>query len=272
MSDKPCELRVEITTAARVGIDGTSVARASIEANRLIFTLSDGRMLDAGALGLTYAGRRIALYGDSIVADYGTAAGTFAAAIRTRFGTNDVVSHGQIGEMLGSLREDWSDSLTDEQQIGYLVARQPDLLIIMAGSGDYWHGVPLGDFDGDIENPEYLRTTTGGLRYLLHHFTKNLTREARMLFATPPPGFYNGVPDTTPNAAGHRMGEYAERLRKICAEYHVPVCDFWSTAGWAAAREAEEPYYTVDGVHLSAAGCDRLAGRLFAEVQRYNYD
>jgi lysophospholipase L1-like esterase len=219
--------------------------------------------------GKTFAGKRIVLYGDSIVGDYGIAPGTFAGLIRRKFDTDDVIAHGQIGEKLGSQTDDKSDSLTDDQQIGFVTAQEPDLLIVQGGSSDYWHAVPLGDLYGDIESAAYVKTTTGGLRYLLHHFTKNLPRNSRVLFVTPPPGIYQGEKDTEINAAGHRMDEYVRRFRDICAEYHVPVCDFWATAGWPVYREATEPKYTIDGVHLSVEGYDRLTDRLFAEASRY---
>ena len=219
--------------------------------------------------GKSFAGKRIALYGDSISNDYGITPGTYAGFIKRKFGTDDVVGHGQTGEMLGSKTNDKSDSLTDDQQIGYIASLRPDLLIFQGGTSDYWHGVPLGDYYGDIESTAYVKTTTGGLRYLLHHLTKNLPRHSKVLFVTPPPGVYAGVSDAAANAAGHRMDEYVRRFRDICAEYHVPVCDFWATAGWPVYHENVEPKYTVDGVHLSPEGYDRMTDLLIAEASRY---
>ena len=219
--------------------------------------------------GKSFAGKRILLYGDSISADYNIEAGTYAGSIRKKFGTDDVITYGQIGQMLGSLTGDKSDSLANDQQIGFVTAQEPDLLIFQGGTSDYWHAVRLGEADGDIEDTEYVKTTTGGLRYLLHHLTKNLPRQCRILFVTPPPGIYGGVSDRTQNAAGHKMSEYVKRFRGICAEYHIPVCDFWAMAGWSTFNESIEPLYTIDGIHLSPEGYDRMTDLLLSEASRY---
>ncbi len=218
-----------------------------------------------GTFGKSYIGKRIVLYGDSITNDQGLEPGTYAGYVKSKFGTSDVICHGHSGEMLGSLAEDRSyDSLTDDQQIGFVVSLEPDLLIVQGGVSDYWHAVPLGDYYGSVENEAYVRTTTGGLRYLLHHLTKNLPHKTRVLFVTPPPGMFHDVLDTEPNALGLRMEDYVRRYRDICAEYHVPVCDAWANGGWSPHRETLELHFTTDGTHLSPAGYDRLTDLLLA--------
>lgn len=219
--------------------------------------------------GKSFAGKRIVLYGDAMTNEYGVAPGTYVDRVKKKFGTDDVIQSGHSGEMLGSATNNKSDSLTDDQQIGFVTSSNPDLLILMGGSDDYWHGIPLGEYYGSVESAAYVKTTTGGLRYLLHHFTKNLPRHCKVLFVTPPPGTYRGVSDMTPNSAGHRMDEYVKRFRNICAEYHVPVCDFWALGGWSSHNENVAPYYTTDGVHLSPAGYDRLTDLLITEAARY---
>lgn len=218
--------------------------------------------------GKNFAGKRIVLYGDSIGNDYGIEAGTYAGFIRQKFGTGDVICYGQSGEMLGSFTDDKSDTLTDDQQIGYISSLEPDLLILQAGSSDYWHGVHLGEYRGSVDDPDYVTTTTGGLRYLLYHLTKNLPRKCKVLFVTPPPGIYEGVSDLGKNSAGFRMTDYLGYFRDVCAEYHVPVCDFWASAGWSTYHENLDPSYTIDGVHLSAEGYDRMTDLLFSEASR----
>ena len=218
--------------------------------------------------GKLFTGRRIVLYGDSITGGYGVEPGTYADFVRRKFDSDDVTTFG-YNESLGSKTTNKSDSLTDDQQIGAVTSLEPDLLIFMAGTGDYWGDLPLGDYYGDIENAAYVRTTTGGLRYLLHHFTKNLPTDCRVLFCTPTPGTYNGRSDMEANGAGHKMDEYVQRLRAICAEYHVPVCDAWANAGWPTYHEARVPRFTTDGVHLSAKGYDRLTSLLLSEASRY---
>ncbi|MCD8186551.1 MAG: SGNH/GDSL hydrolase family protein [Rikenellaceae bacterium] len=218
--------------------------------------------------GHPFTGKRILLYGDSISADYGVAAGTYAALVHKQFAAGEVISYGQSGRTLGSVTDDKSDSLTNDLLIGDITARLPDLLILQAGVGDYWNFLPLGEYYGSVENVAYVKTTTGGLRYLLHHLTKNLPRSSKILFATPPPGILNGVSDMELNENGYRMDEYVQRFRNLCAEYHVPVCDFWSTAGWSTYHESAEPLYTIDGVHLSERGYERMTDRLWAEANR----
>ena len=215
--------------------------------------------------GKNFAGKRIVLYGDSLSADYGIRPGTYAGLVRRKFGTDDVIGYGQVGEMLGSLTNDKSDSLTDDQQIGHIVSLAPDLLILQGGASDYRHNVPLGDLRGEIENPEYVKTATGGLRYLFHHFMKNLPCHSKILFVTPSPG----VNDLVGNSLGYTLPDYLDYFRIVCTEYHVPVCDLWTTVCWSTYNESREPRYTIDGVHLSPEGYDRVTDLLLSEAARY---
>jgi lysophospholipase L1-like esterase len=218
--------------------------------------------------GRSFAGRRIFLYGDSITNEYGATPGDYENLIRKKFGTSDVLRSGYDGQVLGSVTIDRSMSLTNDIQISEITSAQPDLLILQGGVGDYWSNVQIGDYYGSIENETYAKTTTGGLRYLLHHLTKNLPVQSKILFVTPPPGVFGGVSDMTPNGVGLRMDEYVRRYLDICAEYHVPVCNVWALGGWSTYNENLNPYYTTDGVHLSPQGYERLTDLLVAEASR----
>ncbi|MDR0954804.1 MAG: SGNH/GDSL hydrolase family protein [Rikenellaceae bacterium] len=218
--------------------------------------------------GRSFVEKRIMLFGDSITNEFGTTPGAYEDRIRKKFGTSDVLRSGHDGQTLGSATEDRGQSLSNDQHIYEITTAQPDLLILQGGVGDYWSDLPLGEYYGSVENAAYVRTTTGGLRYLLHHLTKNLPVQSKILFVTPPPGVYGGVSDMTPNGVGLRIDEYVKRYRDICAEYHVPVCDAWALGGWSTYNENINPYYTTDGVHLSPQGYERLTDLLIAEASR----
>lgn len=70
------------------------------------------------------------------------------------------------------------------------------------------------------------------------------------VFITPPP-----VVDTDffPFTTSDRVELYAESIKKIAAEYHCPVVDFFS-ALWAKKEEAYDDFFQYDGIHLSNAG------------------
>lgn len=70
------------------------------------------------------------------------------------------------------------------------------------------------------------------------------------IFITPPP-----VVDTDffPFTTSDRVELYANAVKKIAAEYHCPVVDFFSVL-WAKKEEAFEDFFQYDGIHLSNAG------------------
>lgn len=216
-----------------------------------------------------FADKRIVLYGDSITDEYGASAGSYTDKIKAKFSTQSVKKFGYVARALGSNVQDRSDALTDDVNIGALVAADPEVLIILAGTNDYWSNMPIGDYYGSVENAAYVRTTSGGLRYLLHHLIKNLSSDCRILFCTPVPGYYNGHNDMAPNTQGVCMDEYVKRIKDICAEYHVPVCDVWGAIGWSPDNEGRQKKYTTDGIHLSDAGYERLTTFQYADAERY---
>lgn len=336
-------LEVDIATASRVGLDGVSVDRATVDRRgHLLLALSDGSSLDAGRVvgpaGLSglahpdtipapsadpqlyiatakgvyghfrdgldrpveiaaegtvgflfrpggdneaweytamtlpgggsarpFAGKKIVLYGDGILLGEGA-----TEAVRQAFGTDEVTVTGFDRTLAcASPAVTRIDSLTDDKKIDAALALAPDLLVVLAGTNDFWNHKSPGDLYGSIADTAYLKTTTGGLRYLLDRIGGSLSATARVLFCTPTPGTVSGRADTEPNGPGLRMADCTERLRAVCGEYHVPVCDAWATAGWSAAAESGAPRFTTDGLRLSAEGYGRLAALLAAEAERY---
>jgi lysophospholipase L1-like esterase len=217
--------------------------------------------------GQSFAGKRIVLYGDMIVTEAQVAPGTCAGLIRQKFGTDRVTVSGFDGCLAGVLA-DRSDSLAADGRIDTILALEPDLLILLGGTKDYWTGMPLGELYGDLGDAAYLRTVTGGLRHLLRRLRDELPAGVRMLFCTPAPSAAFGMTDLDLNVDRRRMSDCVQRLKAVCADYHVPVCDAWANADWSNERESRQPRFTTDGIHLSAEGYGRLADLLLVEARR----
>lgn len=201
---------------------------------------------------------RIVLFGDSITQEFGVPAGTYTDLIKSRFNASQVTALGYAGHKYGHDDSISSDTLCDNAKFAAIAAESPDLVLILAGSNDYWHGNMLGDEEGDFRSDAYRKTTSGGMRYTLSCLQASLGAGCRIIVCTPPPGYMNGQSDMGLNAQGLKMKAYVERIKTIAGEFHIPVCDFWGQAGWSPEREATAPKYTTDGIHLSAEGYERL--------------
>ncbi len=215
-----------------------------------------------------FAGKSIALFGDSITAEAGVPEGIYTGQISAKTGVASVTRFGYSGARIGSTDPGRNDTIATEQRLGEVLAASADRILILAGTNDYWFDVPPGEVHVDPDDPEHRYTTSGSLRYILDYLLLRKMPEQRILFITPPPGHYLGRPDTEPNGEGFRMSDYVERMKGVCRDCHVPVCDAWSLAGWYPPAEAVAYHYTTDGVHLSEAGYDRLTDLIIAEALR----
>ena len=55
---------------------------------------------------------------------------------------------------------------------------------------------------------------------------------------------------------------YVRIIRKVCAYYAIPVCDFFATSGIQPNLELLRTLYCPDGLHPNDAGHERMEKRL----------
>lgn len=181
----------------------------------------------------------IVAFGDSLTYGYGVLDQiAFPACIKKDFPKWRVINKGVNGdttrEALERLEKD-------------VLVFHPQIITIFFGSNDC--SLLEGYYRPLIEYEKNLRSITELVLSFRHE--KNFNNGAILpIFITPPP-----VVDTDffPFTTSDRVQPYAESMKKIAAEYHCPVVDFFS-ALWAKKQEAYEDFFQYDGIHLSNAG------------------
>lgn len=202
---------------------------------------------------------RVLLFGDSITAEYGAAPGSYTRLVQQKFSADTVYRCGYSGHRFC---DGVSLSHGGPSWLGtYLadVCRHADagLVILFAGTNDYGHDMPPG-------TPADTVTTTscGGLRYILDYLVAHT--HASVMLCTP---FPNGAVhrlSTLPNEQGATMADYVEAFKAVAADERyrgrVYVNDTFARCGYDPAGEVDPArrVFTTDGLHLSAAGYERL--------------
>lgn len=203
--------------------------------------------------------RYIVLYGDSITAEYGAPEGSYTQLVQQKFHADTVYRHGYCGHRYS---RDVSAAHGGPSWLGTYVGEvcshaDADLIILFAGTNDYGHGMPLGE-PGDTATT----TSCGGLQYILDYLIEHT--DAPVMLCTP---FPNGAVhrlSTKPNEQGHAMADYVAAYKAVAAQERyrgrVYVNDTFARCGFSPEDEVVDSIrvYTTDGLHLSAAGYDRL--------------
>jgi len=209
--------------------------------------------------------KKILVYGDSITAEFGVEAGTYRNILMEKFESDQIILHGYPGyELSGTGFQ--GESLTQTELLDKIIAEEPYLVIISGGTNDYWHYTTPGSPATDTET-DY--TISGGLKYIINYLNSKLYGTANIMVCTPPPGFYDGRPDTAPNDKGYTMSDYVSAIKAVSGLLHIPVCDIWSNANWAASMENKNYLFTTDGLHLSIKGYRKISELQYRTADKY---
>lgn len=184
---------------------------------------------------------KVLLLGDSITEQY---AQGYATLLNKKTGAN-VIPQGYSGQGFGNCN---AGKLTSNNVINNVKSANPDVLVIYAGTNDYWHNVELGAI-----NSSNLDETTGGLRYLvstLQAWKPSLV----VVLCTPHYQNYNKDSNLA-NSKGYSLKDYVKRIADVANDFNIPCLD---TNKLLNINALNYTHHLTDGVHFKTVSYDRL--------------
>lgn len=143
-----------------------------------------------------------------------------------------------------------------------------DIAVLHFGTNDFMAG--SGTVIDNASDPDDYSTLCGALRYSIE---KLLTAYPGLLIYVSLPVFrfwtsddITTYSDDYTNGRGQKLTDYAEALRKVAAEYKMPVIDGYHGMGINKFNAAE---FLGDGVHHNAAGRKRFGEFIGANLNSF---
>ena len=137
-----------------------------------------------------------------------------------------------------------------------------DIISILGGVNDYNRSVELGSIL-DTDTSTFYGSLKAICEILLDKYP-----DAFIFFMTPyKEDCYHEFSCTQPNAAGYNLEDYANAIKKVAAEYNIPVLDMYTYGQY----ELEMYNADSDGIHPSQEFIREYTAPQIAEFIRQNY-
>lgn len=197
--------------------------------------------------------------GDSITANDGGTYGTnYRTLVQRLLGVSAVNNVSVTGSMIAG-----KTGYTKDSSAMYLryaaLDNDCDIITVFGGTNDYREaggdGVPIGVKGSNDPYNFYgaLKTLIEGLH------TKFPT--GKILFITP----LRRTNDTTANLQGHKLIDYVNAIKDICADYSIPVLDLYNQSGINSLNSAT---LLTDGLHPNGTGYEIIARKIAKYIDR----
>lgn len=137
-----------------------------------------------------------------------------------------------------------------------IASKNPDFIVVLAGTNDWNFGWPLGSFDTRDDT----QTFYGAVYQTFYRYvTQNVG--IPVLVCTP---FQRNAPNALPgkyavNNQGLQLIDYVNVIKDCAQKFALPVCDFYSNSGITAENVIG---FSGDGLHINTTerGVSRAAG------------
>lgn len=142
-----------------------------------------------------------------------------------------------------------------------------ELVIVWAGTNDWFYGVPLGDTDSRLSD-----NFCGCLRKTMLKLSE-IYPKATVVYVSPIYRYseYEGTTAKyeafeTKNASGYTLYDYYDCIEQVAKKTGFPVCDMRTLSGINRSNHA---VYLRDGVHPTVLGYKKIAGILYDYLKKY---
>jgi lysophospholipase L1-like esterase len=188
----------------------------------------------------TWSGKVWNAMGDSITA-YQYTGINYTLLIKPDLGFSTINNYGIAGNTIANTGG-MADRITT-------MSTTCDLITIFGGTNDFGGSVALGTF-----TDRAITTFYGALHTLCLNMI-NTYPNSKYAFITPSPRSTG----KTPNTQGLVLSDYADAIIKVAGYYSIPCLDLNRKAGFDPTIDVHKTTYTQDGVHMIAAGGQRIA-------------
>lgn len=135
-----------------------------------------------------------------------------------------------------------------------------DTVSILAGTNDFKLNVPIGD----IADSDYDETTFTGAYQSLLDKIKEDNPDSKVYLITPLQRDNDDYDINTVNEAGHKLVDYADRVKELGEKYDYEVIDLYSNSEITINTLDK---YTVDGLHPNNEGFKILADEVLEVIK-----
>lgn len=213
--------------------------------------------------------KKIVIEGDSITYGYnphGERFTYYAEQLVSKLKTVTVVNTGVNGSLITKMAS--KPQISSQTRMDGVIANNPDIILLLAGTNDYRAGAPLGNIGDNTDE-----TFSGALELIIQTYLQALP-DTKLIYCTPLPWYFYFDGEATyhsgrvPNSQNHTLRDYCNRAEEICKMYSIPVVDTNHDAGWLDTNEGISYNFTTDGVHLSEKGYNVLTNLQVSKVKQ----
>jgi len=214
---------------------------------------------------MDFTGKKIAFLGDSITEGVGVGYGEcplrYDQLTKTALGLSAVFNYGISGTRLAHQTHASAEARTDLSFSGRLfdMDKTADAVVVFGGTNDYGHGdAPFGTLT-DTTHVTYM----GAVRYIMENLRRIYAGKPIVFIA---PARRNGDEAVyfwqTENPHARPLVEYVDAIKRVAAEYDIPVLDLYRDMDINPNLAEHRELYAPDGLHFNAAGHARIAALL----------
>ena len=164
------------------------------------------------------------------------------------------------GSCVSKTSDYWTSNNPISQRTISNNTKQSDLIIFFAGTNDYGHDTPIGQFARDTADQD---TSMYSAMRITVWKTITAVPWARIVWMTPihrkKLWTDTSKTDDTLNGQNKNLDDYIKVIKEVCATYSVPVIDTNAISGLNPRMQANNQAYFTDGLHPNERGQLMLA-------------